>query len=85
MNVADEHSRSLWMGAAPVAAAPRLTADVQADVVVVGAGIAGLSTAYELARLGRSVIVIDRGAIGSGIPRGPPPTSRPSSTTRTTR
>ena len=30
-------------------------------------GIAGLSTAYELAHLGRSVIVIDRGAIGRGM------------------
>ena len=67
MNVGDEHSRSLWMAAAPVAAAPPLTADARADVVVVGSGIAGLSTAFELARQGRSVIVIDRGAIGGGM------------------
>jgi glycine/D-amino acid oxidase-like deaminating enzyme/nitrite reductase/ring-hydroxylating ferredoxin subunit len=67
MNVGDEHSRSLWMAATPVAEASPLEADAQTDVVVVGSGIAGLSTAYELARLGRSVIVIDRGAIGSGM------------------
>jgi glycine/D-amino acid oxidase-like deaminating enzyme len=67
MNVAEEHSRSLWMTKTPVADAQPLVANAEADVVVVGSGIAGLSTAYELARLGRSVIVIDRGGIGSGM------------------
>lgn len=37
-----------------------------ADVVVVGAGMAGLSTAYHLLRAGRSVVVLDKGSIGSG-------------------
>jgi glycine/D-amino acid oxidase-like deaminating enzyme len=38
-----------------------------ADVVVVGAGIAGLSAAYELAQNGKSVIVLDRGPLGGGM------------------
>jgi glycine/D-amino acid oxidase-like deaminating enzyme/nitrite reductase/ring-hydroxylating ferredoxin subunit len=67
MNSADEHSRSVWMGEGPVADAPPLTGDAEADVAVVGSGIAGLSVAYELARQGRSVIVIDRGTIGGGM------------------
>ena len=66
MNVGDENSVSVWM-AEPAIEAPPLTSDVEADVAVVGAGIAGLSTAYELARLGRSVVVIDRGRIGRGM------------------
>lgn len=37
-----------------------------ADVVVVGAGVAGLTTAYCLAREGRQVQVIDREGIGAG-------------------
>lgn len=37
----------------------------QADVVVVGAGIAGLSTAYHLLQAGRSVLVLDKAAIGA--------------------
>lgn len=37
-----------------------------ADVLVVGAGIAGLTTAYCLAREGRKVCVIDRAGIGGG-------------------
>src|SRR3954447_18322723 len=37
-----------------------------ADVCVVGAGIAGLMTAYLLAKSGKSVIVLDEGAVGGG-------------------
>ncbi|HEY0445074.1 MAG TPA: FAD-dependent oxidoreductase [Allosphingosinicella sp.] len=67
MNVGEERSRSYWMEAAPVIDAPQLASDESCDVVVIGSGIAGLSTAYELSRFGRSVIVIDRGGIGNGM------------------
>jgi glycine/D-amino acid oxidase-like deaminating enzyme/nitrite reductase/ring-hydroxylating ferredoxin subunit len=67
MNVGDERSTSLWTKLGPAIDASPLTSDTSADVVVIGSGIAGLSTAYELSRLGRSVIVIDRGAIGRGM------------------
>src|SRR4028118_1800218 len=67
MNVGDERSTSYWMHESPVIDAPPLTSDAECDVVVIGSGIAGLSTAYELARFGRSVIVIDRGGIGNGM------------------
>ena len=67
MNVGDEHSQSFWMLESPVVDAPPLTGDESCDVVVIGSGIAGLSTAYELARFGRSVTVIDRGGIGNGM------------------
>jgi glycine/D-amino acid oxidase-like deaminating enzyme/nitrite reductase/ring-hydroxylating ferredoxin subunit len=43
-----------------------LTHDTRADVCVVGAGIAGLSTAYLLACTGQSVAVLDDGPIGDG-------------------
>lgn len=45
---------------------PPLVRDERADVCVVGGGIAGLTTAYLLTLEGRSVIVLDDGAIGSG-------------------
>jgi glycine/D-amino acid oxidase-like deaminating enzyme/nitrite reductase/ring-hydroxylating ferredoxin subunit len=67
MNVGDERSRSVWMEEGPVVDAPPLTEDAECDVVVIGSGIAGMSTAYELARFGRRVIVIDRGRIGNGM------------------
>ncbi len=67
MNVSMERSVPVWMASGPIADAPLLRSDEHADVAIVGAGIAGLSTAYELMRTGRSVIVIDRGIIGGGM------------------
>jgi glycine/D-amino acid oxidase-like deaminating enzyme/nitrite reductase/ring-hydroxylating ferredoxin subunit len=66
MNAAEEQTKSIWMDTA-VADAPALDGDRNADVVVIGSGIAGLSTAYELTGRGRSVILLDRGRIGSGM------------------
>ena len=67
MNAIAERSVSLWMDTASVPQAAPLGSDLSADVVVVGAGIAGLSAAYELCRLGQSVVVLDRGALGGGM------------------
>ena len=35
-----------------------------ADVVVIGGGISGLSSAWFLARAGREVVVVDKGMVG---------------------
>jgi glycine/D-amino acid oxidase-like deaminating enzyme len=43
-----------------------LERDLEADVCVIGAGMAGLSTAYALMDTGRTVVVLEDGAIGSG-------------------
>lgn len=40
---------------------------VTVDVAVVGAGIAGLTAAYQLAQSGKTVAVIDAGAIAAGV------------------
>jgi glycine/D-amino acid oxidase-like deaminating enzyme/nitrite reductase/ring-hydroxylating ferredoxin subunit len=66
MNASDERSRSLWMDTA-VADAPPLSEDKRVDTVVVGSGIAGLSTAYELVLRGQTVAVLDRGRIAGGM------------------
>lgn len=67
MNSRDESSRSCWMDEPGIENDGPLTGGLACDVVIVGAGIAGLSTAYELVQLGKSVIIIDRGAIGGGM------------------
>ena len=46
---------------------PALEENVSCDVAIVGSGIAGLSVAYELAKAGKSVVVLDRGPIGRGM------------------
>jgi glycine/D-amino acid oxidase-like deaminating enzyme/nitrite reductase/ring-hydroxylating ferredoxin subunit len=56
---------TVWTNATLPALAP-IAADHTATVCVVGAGIAGLTTAYLLAKEGRSVIVLDDGAVGGG-------------------
>ncbi|KXZ45102.1 hypothetical protein GPECTOR_58g551 [Gonium pectorale] len=45
---------------------PRLDADVEADVVVVGAGLAGLGTAYRLAKASKRVVVLESRLVGCG-------------------
>ena len=59
-------STSVWMSTATFPSFPTLTKDEHADVCIVGAGIAGLTTAYLLGRAGKSVIVLDDGPIVSG-------------------
>lgn len=45
---------------------PALAGAIEADVVVVGAGLAGLTAALELARAGRSVVVLEAERVGWG-------------------
>lgn len=62
-----EQSRSVWMDTAEVPLESSLAERISADVCIVGAGIAGMSTAYLLAREGKSVVVLDDGSIGGGM------------------
>ncbi len=57
---------SIWMETAAIPSQGRLAEDTRADVCVVGAGIAGMSVAYLLAREGKSVVVVDDGPVGGG-------------------
>jgi glycine/D-amino acid oxidase-like deaminating enzyme len=57
---------SLWHATVEGMDREPLTADARADVCVVGAGMAGLMTAYLLVRAGRRVLVLDDGPMGGG-------------------
>ena len=59
-------STSVWLDTAHPGRQPELTTNAEADVCVIGAGIAGVTTAYLLAREGRSVILLDDGTPGCG-------------------
>jgi len=58
---------SVWAATAEAPAPAPLQEDASANVCVVGAGIAGMTTAYLLAREGKSVFVVDDGPIGGGM------------------
>ncbi|MGZ8196852.1 MAG: FAD-dependent oxidoreductase [Burkholderiales bacterium] len=57
---------SVWVATADWLQPSPLLAEEYADVCVVGAGIAGVTTAYMLALEGKSVVLIDSGAVASG-------------------
>jgi glycine/D-amino acid oxidase-like deaminating enzyme/nitrite reductase/ring-hydroxylating ferredoxin subunit len=60
-------TQSIWMHkGADMPQTEPLTQDLKCDVVVVGAGLAGITTAYLLAKEGKKVIVLDKGTIGGG-------------------
>src|SRR5919202_47177 len=58
---------SIWMATAEVSARPALAENIHAEVCIVGAGIAGMTTAYLLAREGKRVVVLDDGRVGGGM------------------
>ena len=66
MKVTHVKNEPVWTHDARIATRAALKEDASADVCVVGAGIAGLTTAYLLAKAGRKVIVLDDGKIGGG-------------------
>ncbi len=66
MKTDNGQSTSVWMATAEAPPAARLEQDTKADVCIVGAGIAGLTTAYMLVRAGRRVVVLDDGPIAGG-------------------
>jgi glycine/D-amino acid oxidase-like deaminating enzyme/nitrite reductase/ring-hydroxylating ferredoxin subunit len=61
------HHQSLWAVTAQMPACPALGENLHVDAAVVGAGIAGLTTAYLLAREGKSVAVLDDGPVAGGM------------------
>ena len=67
MNVRDEATKIPVMRETEFPSLPPLQRDLQCDVAVVGAGIAGVSIAYELASAGRKVTLVDRGPMLGGM------------------
>lgn len=57
---------SLWMQTVPLRIPSPLDGNPHVDVCIIGAGIAGVTTAYLLARAGKRVVVLEDGAISGG-------------------
>jgi glycine/D-amino acid oxidase-like deaminating enzyme/nitrite reductase/ring-hydroxylating ferredoxin subunit len=61
-----KQTSSIWMLTERIPWEATLTADADTYVCVIGAGIAGLTTAYLLLQEGKPVIVLDDSGVGSG-------------------
>ena len=59
-------TESIWWQGARGRPTEPLGLDLRTDVCVIGAGIAGLTTAYLLARAGRRAVVVESHTVGSG-------------------
>jgi len=65
--MSEPHPRSYWAATAlqePVP--PKLTADTEAETIIIGGGFTGLSAAYHLVAAGRDCIVLESNEIGWG-------------------
>lgn len=58
---------SYWIDSTSSTTYPSLVDAAEVDVAVVGGGIAGICTAWELMRAGRSVAVLEAGRIATGV------------------
>src|SRR5688572_5126247 len=59
-------TKSVWMDSGSMPVPTLLAGDLETEVCIIGAGMAGLSTAYQLTREGVRVIVLEGGALVSG-------------------
>jgi len=46
---------------------PKLSSNLKTEVVVIGAGLSGILSAYLLAKSGKKVVVLEKGKVGGGV------------------
>src|SRR4051794_12379464 len=62
-----QQHQSVWAATAEMPSYPVLKESLRTNVAIVGAGIAGLTTAYSLMHAGKSVVVLEDGPLASGM------------------
>ena len=59
--------KSIWNLTSSIKQREKLNKDLSCDILVVGAGLTGILTAYYLQKEGKNVVVVDRSRIGQGV------------------
>lgn len=59
-------NKSFWTTSTKPIIFEKLTQNTETDVLIIGGGIAGLTTAYCLLKAGRKIVLVEDGYIGSG-------------------
>jgi glycine/D-amino acid oxidase-like deaminating enzyme/nitrite reductase/ring-hydroxylating ferredoxin subunit len=65
-NITSGHNVSFWIDSTTIIAFEKPDTDIETEVLIIGGGIAGLTTAYKLLKAGKKVTVVEDGFIGSG-------------------
>lgn len=55
----------VWIDETPIQKFPKLHRNISADVVIVGAGVTGITAAYLLKKAGSTVALIERERVAS--------------------
>ncbi len=65
-NITSGKNKSFWTDSSLPIIFEKLQQNIETDILIVGGGIAGLTTAYCLLKAGRKIILVEDGYIGSG-------------------
>lgn len=59
--------KSIWRDGFPNSSCPKLTKDIDVDVLIIGGGMTGISTAYHLSNTDLKVCLVEKNIIGCGV------------------
>lgn len=65
-DISSGHNVSFWIDTTAVISCNKPDQDIQTEVLIIGGGIAGLTTAYKLLKAGKKIVLVEDGFIGSG-------------------
>ena len=65
-NISSGDNVSFWIDSSPIISYNKPDQDIDTEVLIIGGGIAGLTTAYKLLQAGKKVVLVEDGFIGSG-------------------
>ena len=60
-------TNSIWLDTKNKNNRPKLTKDIEVDVLIIGGGMTGISTAYHLINTNLKVCLVERNTIASGV------------------